>query len=65
MEKLFAEQEDPEAARQAVIDLQPMGRMGSGADIASGVLYLASDQASFISGTSLTIDGAVTATQID
>jgi NAD(P)-dependent dehydrogenase (short-subunit alcohol dehydrogenase family) len=65
MEKVFAEQEDPEAARQAVIDLQPMGRMGSGADIANGVLFLASDQASFISGTSLTIDGAVTATQID
>ncbi len=65
MEKLFAEQDDPEAARQAVINLQPMGRMGSGADIASGVLFLASDQASFISGTSLTIDGAVTATQID
>ena len=65
MEKVFAEQEDPEAARQAVIELQPMGRMGSGGDIASGVLFLASDQASFISGTSLTIDGAVTATQID
>jgi NAD(P)-dependent dehydrogenase (short-subunit alcohol dehydrogenase family) len=65
MEKVFAEQDDPEAARQAVIDLQPMGRMGSGADIANGVLFLASDQASFISGTALTIDGAVTATQID
>ena len=65
MEKVFAEREDPDAARQAVIDLQPMGRMGSGADIASGVLFLASDRASFISGTSLTIDGAVTATQID
>ena len=65
MEKVFAEQEDHEAARQAVINLQPMGRMGSGADIANGVLFLASDRASFISGTSLTIDGAVTATQID
>jgi NAD(P)-dependent dehydrogenase (short-subunit alcohol dehydrogenase family) len=65
MEKVFAEQDDPEAARQAVIDLQPMGRMGSGVDIANGVLFLASDQASFISGTCLTIDGAVTATQID
>ena len=50
MEKVFATHEDPEAARQAVIDLQPMGRMGSGADIASGVLFLASDYASFISG---------------
>ena len=65
MEKVFAKQDNPHAARQAVIDLQPMGRMGNGADIASGVLFLASDQASFISGTSLTIDGAVTATQID
>ncbi len=65
MEKVFAEAEDPEAARRAVIELQPMGRMGTPEDIANAAIFLASDEASFISGTSLTIDGAVTATQID
>ena len=65
METMFTQQDDPEAARQKVIDLQPMGRMGTPRDIANGALFLASDKASFISGVSLTIDGAITATQID
>ncbi len=65
LEKVFAQQDDPVAARHALIDLQPMGRLGSGVDIANGVLFLASNSASFISGASLTIDGAFTATQID
>jgi NAD(P)-dependent dehydrogenase (short-subunit alcohol dehydrogenase family) len=39
--------------------------LGTPEDVAQGTLFLASDQASFVSGTELTIDGAVTATQID
>jgi NAD(P)-dependent dehydrogenase (short-subunit alcohol dehydrogenase family) len=65
MENMFTQQDDPEGARQKVIDLQPMGRMGTARDIANGALFLASNKASFISGISLTIDGAITATQID
>ncbi|MCH8988560.1 MAG: glucose 1-dehydrogenase [Chloroflexi bacterium] len=39
----------------------PLGRVGTAADIAYGVLYLASDEASFVTGTELVIDGGTTA----
>lgn len=39
----------------------PAGRIGQGADVASAVTFLASDQASFITGVELTIDGGLTA----
>ncbi len=39
----------------------PLGRMGTPQDIAAGVLYLASDEASFVTGTELVIDGGMTA----
>jgi len=37
----------------------PLGRMGKPQDIADGVLFLASDQASFITGQTLKIDGGL------
>ncbi len=39
----------------------PLGRVGTAADVAYGVLYLASDEASFITGSELVIDGGATA----
>jgi cyclopentanol dehydrogenase len=39
----------------------PMGRVGKPEDIAFGVLYLASDESSFVTGTELVIDGGTTA----
>jgi len=39
----------------------PMGRVGTASDIAYGVLYLASDEASFVTGSELVIDGGTTA----
>ncbi|MCH7801994.1 MAG: SDR family oxidoreductase, partial [Chloroflexi bacterium] len=38
----------------------PLGRLGKSEDVAYGVLYLASDEASFVTGTELVIDGGVT-----
>ena len=35
----------------------PMGRVGTPAEIAYGVLYLASDESSFVTGSELVIDG--------
>lgn len=42
---------------QAMIDLTPMGRLGLPEEIAAGVAYLASDDAAFVTGLELYIDG--------
>jgi NAD(P)-dependent dehydrogenase (short-subunit alcohol dehydrogenase family) len=65
MDRVFEEAPDPAKARQVIIDKMPLGRMGSVQDVAAAILFLASADALYISGTELTIDGAVTATQID
>lgn len=46
---------DPEGK---IVDAVPLHRIGSGDDIANAVLWLASDAASYVSGTLLTVDGA-------
>ena len=46
---------------QAVIDATPMKRLGTPNEIAYGALYLASDESSFTTGSSLIIDGGYTA----
>jgi cyclopentanol dehydrogenase len=38
----------------------PLGRLATAEDVANAVLYLASDEAAFISGCALTVDGGVT-----
>lgn len=54
-----------EEANPAVFDQlsrwYPMGRVGTAADIAHAVLFLASDKAAWITGTTLTVDGGLTA----
>jgi NAD(P)-dependent dehydrogenase (short-subunit alcohol dehydrogenase family) len=40
---------------------QPMGRLGTPPEVAEAILYLASDQAAFVTGSSLIIDGGLTA----
>lgn len=47
----------PEEVRNQTIPLIPLGKWGVPDDIANGYLYLASDEASFVSGICLTIDG--------
>ena len=39
----------------------PLGRIGTPEDVAYGVLYLASDESSFVTGSELVIDGGRTA----
>lgn len=52
--------QDPEM-EQTVTKLYPIGRLGSPEDVANAVLFLASDEASFITGAVLTVDGGLTA----
>ena len=55
-----ARQSDPEVLRQSESRI-PLGRVGQPLDIAYGVLYLASDESSFVTGSELVIDGGFTA----
>ena len=50
-----------EAGRQASLARHPIGRLGTSEDVAYGVLYLATDEASFVTGSELVIDGGLTA----
>jgi NAD(P)-dependent dehydrogenase (short-subunit alcohol dehydrogenase family) len=43
------------------LEATPLGRFGTPADIAAGCLYLASDEASWVTGSELVIDGGMTA----
>jgi len=52
---------DPEAAWQKMIDYAPLKRITTPAEIAAGIMYLASDEARFVTGTALAIDGGTTA----
>ena len=52
---------DPGANRQAVDELHPLGHIGEPDDIAWGCVYLASDEAKFVTGAELVIDGGYTA----
>lgn len=47
--------------RQNLDDLHPIGHVGEAEDIAYGILYLASDEARFVTGSELVIDGGYTA----
>ena len=52
--------EDPEM-NAFLEDLHPMGRLGRPEEIANVALYLASDDASYVTGVALTVDGGYTA----
>ncbi len=52
---------DPAAAEQEMIDYAPLERISTPPEIAAAVQYLASDDARFITGTALAIDGGTTA----
>jgi NAD(P)-dependent dehydrogenase (short-subunit alcohol dehydrogenase family) len=52
---------DIEMARRQVIERLPIGRMGTPTDIAKGIVFLASDDAAFMTGAGLVIDGGITA----
>jgi NAD(P)-dependent dehydrogenase (short-subunit alcohol dehydrogenase family) len=59
--RLLREAEDPDALRAELVARQPMGRLGTAEEVAQAALYLASDDAAFVTGTALVIDGGLMA----
>jgi NAD(P)-dependent dehydrogenase (short-subunit alcohol dehydrogenase family) len=56
----FEDQSDPDGSRDFAVKLHPLGRLGDPLDIADGFVYLASDEARWVTGTALTVDGGLT-----
>jgi NAD(P)-dependent dehydrogenase (short-subunit alcohol dehydrogenase family) len=52
---------DVEAARRTARAAHPIGRLGTPEDIAKGIVFLASDDAAFMTGAGLVVDGGLTA----
>jgi len=52
---------DTEKVRETVTETVPWGRLGVPMDIAKGILFLASDDAGYMNGAGLVVDGGVTA----
>jgi 3-oxoacyl-[acyl-carrier protein] reductase len=57
----FADQPDPDAARRGTLHAYPLSRPGQPLEAAHAALFLASDDASFITGQALYVDGGYTA----
>jgi NAD(P)-dependent dehydrogenase (short-subunit alcohol dehydrogenase family) len=52
---------DVASQRSDLVKLHPMGRLGTPEDIAAGIVFLASEESSFMTGSDLVIDGGYTA----
>ena len=61
VENYLESQGDVEEGLKQLADLHPLGRVGKPEEVAHGILFLASEEASFVTGTELVIDGGYTA----
>jgi NAD(P)-dependent dehydrogenase (short-subunit alcohol dehydrogenase family) len=61
LQQYFSSAPDPEEARRTLSDLYPSGRFADPREVAQAVAFLVSDQASFINGECLIVDGGVLA----
>lgn len=61
LDALLARAEDPAAARASLTRQIPLGRLGRTEDVGKMIVYLASDESAFVTGTEMVIDGGATA----
>lgn len=61
VEEFLEGQSDAEETRRQLVGLHPLGRLGEPEEIARGILFLASEESSFMTGAELVIDGGYTA----
>lgn len=59
VEDWFNQQEDPEKAREYIHSVHPLGRIATTEEVGRAALFLASGNASFVTGVALPVDGAV------
>jgi NAD(P)-dependent dehydrogenase (short-subunit alcohol dehydrogenase family) len=56
-DQYFAGYDDPEAARERMREQYPLKRLGDPEEVAAAIAFLASDDASFVTGEGLVVDG--------
>ena len=61
LESMIRDSPDPEKARQTLVRQVPLRRIGKPEDVANMIVYLASDESTFVTGTEMVIDGGVIA----
>ncbi len=61
VDKILKDHPSPQTQRKAMEERQPIGRMGTPAEIANAALFIASDEASFVTGSNFIIDGGLVA----
>jgi 3(or 17)beta-hydroxysteroid dehydrogenase len=61
VEQMIDESTDPQKARARLTHASPLGKLGDVDDVAYMILYLASDESKFVTGTELVVDGGATA----
>ena len=57
----FAHQPDPEGVRAAILERYPLRRFATPQDVANVALFLASDEASYLTGIDVVVDGGLLA----
>lgn len=60
-EEFFDHQPDPEAAKRAITDRYPLRRFATPRDVANVALFLASDEAAYLNGIDIVVDGGLLA----
>ncbi len=61
LESMIRDSPDPEKARQTLVRQVPLRQIGKPDDVANMIVYLASDESTFVTGTEMVIDGGVIA----
>jgi 3(or 17)beta-hydroxysteroid dehydrogenase len=61
VQEMIAAGRDPDKVRQSLERQIPLGRIGRPDECAIGIVYLASDESSFMTGTEFVLDGGITA----
>lgn len=61
VKRVLASMADPDSLMDFLLKNHPVGRIGQPVEVANAILFLASDEASFITGANLAVDGGYTA----